>query len=65
MESSLHEDPHLEEEEEMVEDDEDIDEDIKGSGRALTLRMLLKENVLTPGDGNMTINYLVIYFWLN
>ena len=52
-----------EEEEEEAEDEdyEDIEEVTHGRspGRGLTLKTLVKEGVLQPGEGHMTINYLV------
>ncbi|XP_076046051.1 MPN domain-containing protein-like isoform X3 [Oratosquilla oratoria] len=67
------EDTHMEDEveeieEEEEEDDEDLGEDEeeegaeithgRSTGRGLTLKTLLKEGVLEPGEGHMTINYL-------
>lgn len=61
-----------EEEEEVEDEDEDVEEEEeeeegdhsevtvgRRSGRGLTLKTLLKERVLEPGEGSMTINYLV------
>ena len=59
-----------EEEEEVDEEDEEVEEDDeeeeieavthgRSTGRGLTLKTLLKEGVLQPGEGTMTINYLV------
>ena len=52
-----------EEEEDEAEDEdfEDIEEVTHGRspGRGLTLKTLVKEGVLQPGEGHMTINYLV------
>ncbi|XP_018020297.1 uncharacterized protein LOC108676688 isoform X2 [Hyalella azteca] len=56
-----------EDDEDMEEGEEDDEEEEEGddsvthgrrSGRGLTLMTLLKEKVLQPGQGNMTINYL-------
>ncbi|KAL7648122.1 UNVERIFIED_CONTAM: hypothetical protein RMT77_000023 [Armadillidium vulgare] len=60
-----------EEEEEVEDEDEDVEEEEeeeegdhsevtvgRRSGRGLTLKTLLKERVLEPGEGSMTINYL-------
>lgn len=62
-------DDEVEEEEEDEDEEEDAeDEDFedseevthgRSSGRGLTLKTLLKEGVLAPGEGHMTINYLV------
>lgn len=62
-------DDEVEEEEEEEDEEEDAeDEDFEDNeevthgrspGRGLTLKTLLKERVLTPGEGHMTINYLV------
>ncbi|XP_064101453.1 MPN domain-containing protein CG4751-like isoform X2 [Macrobrachium nipponense] len=58
-----------EEEEEVEEEDDDVEEEEeeeeieavthgRSTGRGLTLKTLLKEGVLQPGEGTMTINYL-------
>lgn len=43
------------------EEEEEIEEVTHGrsTGRGLTLRTLMKEGILQPGEGLMTINYLV------
>lgn len=59
-----------EEEEEEVDEEEDVDEEEeeeeieevthgRSTGRGLTLKTLVKEGILQPGEGLMTINYLV------
>ncbi|KAK3850924.1 hypothetical protein Pcinc_042394 [Petrolisthes cinctipes] len=57
------EDEDLEEEVEEEEEVEDEEEEIevthgRTTGRGLTLKTLVKEGVLQPGEGTMTINYL-------
>ncbi|KAK7077756.1 hypothetical protein SK128_021165 [Halocaridina rubra] len=58
-----------EEEEEAEEDEDEMEEEEeeeeieavthgRSTGRGLTLKTLLKEGVLQPGEGSMTINYL-------
>ncbi|XP_068210931.1 MPN domain-containing protein CG4751-like isoform X2 [Palaemon carinicauda] len=58
-----------EEEEEVEEEEDDVEEEEeeeeieavthgRSTGRGLTLKTLLKEGVLQPGEGTMTINYL-------
>ncbi|XP_045616911.1 MPN domain-containing protein isoform X2 [Procambarus clarkii] len=58
-----------EEEDEEVDEEEDVDEEEeeeeieevthgRSTGRGLTLKTLVKEGVLQPGEGLMTINYL-------
>ncbi|XP_063614660.1 MPN domain-containing protein-like [Penaeus indicus] len=58
-----------EEEEDEVDEDEEVDEEEeeeeveevthgRSTGRGLTLKTLVKERVLQPGEGLMTINYL-------
>lgn len=51
----------VEEEEEVEDEEEEIEEVTHGrsTGRGLTLKTLVKEGVLQPGEGTMTINYLV------
>lgn len=60
------EEEEVEDEEEDVEEEEEEEEGDhcevtvgRRSGRGLTLKTLLKERVLEPGEGSMTINYLV------
>lgn len=63
-----------EEEEDEVDEDEEVDEEEeeeeveevthgRSTGRGLTLKTLVKERVLQPGEGLMTINYLVRLWW--
>ncbi|KAK8731295.1 hypothetical protein OTU49_007527 [Cherax quadricarinatus] len=58
-----------EEDEEEVDEEEDVDEEEeeeeieevthgRSTGRGLTLKTLVKEGILQPGEGLMTINYL-------
>ena len=60
------EEEEVDDEEEDVEEEEEEEEGDhsevtvgRRSGRGLTLKTLLKERVLEPGEGSMTINYLV------